>query len=116
MESGRDYVVFCQCSKVSQIKKKVTTADGVVALYGEPDTKEIVSSKQVMWHYTFLKTEHVTRSGVFALTVETTTGYKKELDILLQNDVVVNFTYVKVPIQSEKDNSGSQWSTGSGEM
>jgi hypothetical protein len=26
--------------------------------------------------------------------------------------VVVNFTYVKVPIQSEKDFSGSQWGGG----
>ncbi|HEX4262698.1 MAG TPA: hypothetical protein VH597_00045 [Verrucomicrobiae bacterium] len=106
--SGRNF----DETKVDQIKKKVTTADGVVALYGEPDTKEIVSSKQVMWHYTYLTTEHKTHSGIFVPTVETTTGYRKELDILLQNDVVVNLTYVKVPIQSEKDNSGSQWSNG----
>jgi outer membrane protein assembly factor BamE (lipoprotein component of BamABCDE complex) len=104
--SGRDF----DETKISQIKKRTTTADAIVALYGEPDTKQIVSDNQVMWHYTYLTTEHKTHSGMFIPTVDTTTGYKKNLDVLLQDDVVVNFTYVKVPIQSEHDNSGAVWS------
>lgn len=101
--SGRDF----DETKVSQIKKGVTMADGVIALYGEPDTKEILSANQVMWHYTYLTTEHKTHSGMFMPMVETTTGYRKELDLLLQDDIVVNLSYVKVPIQSEKDISGA---------
>lgn len=103
--TGRDF----DETKVSQIKKKVTSADGVVALYGEPDRKEIVSANQVMWHYTYLTEEHKTHSGMFSPVVEQTTGYKKNLDVLLQDDMVINFTYVKVPIQSEKSSSGGVW-------
>lgn len=106
--SGRDF----DQTKVSQIKKGVTTADGVVALLGEPDTKAIVSANQVMWHYTYMTIENQTHSGMFIPTVVTTTGYRKNLDILLQDDIVLNFTYVKVPIQSEKDNSGAVWTNG----
>ena len=36
---------------------------------------------------------------------EHTTGYKKQLDVLLENDLVINFTYVKVPIESRKETS-----------
>ena len=96
--TGRDF----DETKVSQIKKGVTTADGIVAIYGEPDKKEIVSANQVMWHYTYLTTEHKTHN--FS-SLETTTGYKKNLDILLQDDIVINFAYVKVPIESVKDSN-----------
>jgi outer membrane protein assembly factor BamE (lipoprotein component of BamABCDE complex) len=99
--TGRDF----DETKVSQIKKGVTTADGVVAIYGEPDRKEIVSANQVMWHYSYLSEQHKTHSGMFIPVVEHITGYKKNLDILLQDDTVINFTYVKVPIESEKESS-----------
>ena len=105
VKPGRDF----DETKVSQIKKGVTAADGIVTLYGEPDTKEIVSANQVMWHYTYLTEEHKTHSGMFLPVVERTTGYRKNLDILLQDDIVINFTYVKVPIQSEKESSGAVW-------
>lgn len=105
VKTGRDF----DETKVSQIKKGVTAADGIVTLYGEPDTKEIVSANQVMWHYTYLTEEHKTHSGMFLPVVERTTGYRKNLDILLQDDIVINFTYVKVPIQSEKESSGAVW-------
>jgi outer membrane protein assembly factor BamE (lipoprotein component of BamABCDE complex) len=101
--SGRDF----DETKVSQLQKGVTKADGVVTLYGEPDTKEIVSANQIMWHYTYLTQLHTTHSGMFMPTVEQVTGYKKNLDILLQDDTVINFAYVKVPIQSEKEMSGA---------
>lgn len=94
-------------SKISQIKKGITTADGIVALYGEPDSKVIVSTDQVMWHYTYRTEEHKIHSAMFSPVVEHITGYKKNLDILLQNDTVMNFTYVKVPIQSEKARSAN---------
>ena len=41
--------------------------------------------------------------GWFGAVVEHTTGYKKELDVLFENDLVINFTYVKVPIESQKE-------------
>jgi len=97
--TGRDF----DETKVSQIKKGATTADGIVALYGEPDRKEIVSTHEVMWHYTYSTEERKTHSAMFSPVVEHVTGYKKNLDILLQDDTVMNFTYVKVPIQSVKE-------------
>lgn len=105
VSTGRDF----DETKVGQIKKGATTAGGVVALYGEPDTKEIVSANQIMWHYTYLTEEHKIHSGLYQPEVEQTTGYRKNLDILLQDDLVINFAYVKVPIQSEKENSGVHW-------
>jgi outer membrane protein assembly factor BamE (lipoprotein component of BamABCDE complex) len=99
--TGRDF----DETKVTQIKKGVTTADGIVALYGEPDRKDIVSPQQVMWHYSYLTEEHKTRSAMFSPVVERTTGFKKNLDVLLENDIVINFTYVKVPIESQTETS-----------
>jgi outer membrane protein assembly factor BamE (lipoprotein component of BamABCDE complex) len=101
--TGRDF----DETKVNQIQKGVTQAKGVIVLYGEPDTKEIVSASQIMWHYTYLTQMLTTHSGMFMPTVELVTGYKKNLDILLQDDTVINFAYVKVPIQSEKQISGA---------
>jgi hypothetical protein len=99
LSSGRDF----DETKTAQIKKGVTTSDGIVALYGEPDRKQIVSSQQVMWHYSYLNEEHRTSPGFFGALSERTTGYKKELDLLLENDLVINFTCVKVPIQSQNE-------------
>jgi hypothetical protein len=62
-----------------------------------------VSPQQVMWHYSYLSEEHRTRPGWFGAVAEHTTGYKKELDILLENDLVINFTYVKVPIEKQEE-------------
>jgi hypothetical protein len=72
-------------TKTTHIKKDVTTADGIAALYGEPDHKQIVSPQQVMWHYSYLTEEHRTRPGWFGAVTEHTTGYKKELDVLLEH-------------------------------
>lgn len=104
MTNGRDF----DETKVNQIKKGVTTADGVVALYGEPDTKEILSANQIMWHYTYLTQVYEKHTGMFTPVVEQTTGYKKNLDILLQDDTVINYAYVKVPIQTQKEVSGAE--------
>ena len=99
LTTGRDF----DESKTAQIKKGVTTAAGVVALYGEPDQKQIVSPQQVMWHYSYLSKEERTTPGWFGAVTERTTGFKKELDVLLENDLVINFTYVKVPIESRQE-------------
>lgn len=90
-KEGRDF----DETKVSQITKLFTTANDVVKLYGDPDSKEIVSTNQVMWHYTYLNEVDTSHSGV-----EQTTGSKKNLDILFQDDIVINFSYVNAPIQS----------------
>ena len=97
--TGRDF----DDTKVSQIKKGVTKADDVVALYGEPDRKEIVSGTDVMWHYTYTSKVVKTHSAPFSSVKTTTSGFQKKLDVLLQNDVVINFTYVKTPIESENE-------------
>lgn len=52
-----------------------------------------------MWHYTYSTARDATHSYMGRPTVETKTGYKKELDILFQDDVLLNVTYLKVPIQ-----------------
>lgn len=104
--AGRDFGE----TKTSQIKKGVTKADDMVALYGEPDRKEIVSATDVMWHYTYTSKNTRTHSGMFSGTQVTVSGFQKKLDVLLQNDVVMNFTYVKTPIESENDISGTTMS------
>ena len=100
--SGRDF----DETKVNQVKKGVTKADDVVALYGEPDRKEILSGTDVMWHYTYTSKAVATHSAMFSSTKTTVSGFQKKLDVLLQNDVVINFTYVKTPIESENEVSG----------
>jgi len=104
--TGRDF----DEGKVNQIRKGVTTASAIAALYGEPDSKEILSANDVMWHYTYVNEEHKTRSAPFTATVTQTSGYRKRLDILLRDDVVLNFTYVKAPIQAQAESSGAVWS------
>ncbi len=104
--TGRDF----DETKISQIKKGATKADDVVALYGEPDRKEIFSTTDVMWHYTYTSKATRTHTAMFSGTEVTVTGFQKKLDVLLQNDVVMNFTYVKTPIESENDFSGATMS------
>jgi outer membrane protein assembly factor BamE (lipoprotein component of BamABCDE complex) len=101
--TGRDF----DETKVNQIKKGVTKADDVVALYGEPDRKEIVSGTDVMWHYTYTSKVVKTHTAMYSPTKTTVSGFQKKLDLLLQNDVVINFTYVKTPIESENEVSGA---------
>lgn len=89
-------------SKISHIKKGLTTADQVVALFGEPESKEIVSPTQVLWHYDYRTISKTDTGNPFVSDVEETTGYEKKLDLLMQNDVVLNFSYVQAPIHSQK--------------
>lgn len=110
-------VVLCGCSiapitktigrdfdetKVSQIKKGVTTADGVLTLLGEPNTKQFLSTNQVMWHYTYRNEVKTDEFHWVAPIVERTSGVNKNLDLLLQDGIVINFAYAKAPIWLEE--------------
>lgn len=94
-------------ANVNQIKKGVTTADQVVSLFGEPNEKEILSPDQIMWHYNYQSvTNSVTRDGWYPVISQEmgnkTEGFDQKLDILLQNDIVINFSSVKAPIEIER--------------
>ncbi|HUA64945.1 MAG TPA: hypothetical protein VME24_03795 [Alphaproteobacteria bacterium] len=90
-------------TKIGQIQKGKTTADQIVSLFGEPRSEDIVSPNQILWRYRYQSTTFVdTYDQINGAAVKQISGYEKKLEILMQDDVVVNFSYVNAPINDVK--------------
>jgi outer membrane protein assembly factor BamE (lipoprotein component of BamABCDE complex) len=93
---GRDF----DSSQVSQIVKGKTTSDEILKMFGTPNEKQPEMEDAERWSYYYVTaTNHVHNVFVFK---EEITGYKKTLNILLNNDkIVVNFTLDEGPLDKQ---------------
>lgn len=82
--------------KVANIEKGATTAEQLKTWFGEPYSKTPISATQTKWMYIHTKGSTKVQSYLVTAKVETT-GTQKTLDLLLENDVVVNYTFSEGP-------------------
>ena len=95
---GRDF----DTSKVKDIQKGKTTTQEIVQWFGQPYAKRIVSTNQIGWLYSWRQsTLTVTRSANSTKGRES--GYKKRLELLISDDVVLNYTFDEGPFESDGD-------------
>ena len=90
--AGRD---FPSASVTSITKCKTTTSD-LKSLFGEPYAKSAISETDEKWIYTQANGSAHAQSIVVTMKV-TTTGTQKTLDVLIRNDVVINYTFSEGP-------------------
>lgn len=90
--AGRD---FSSANIASITKGKTTTAE-LKSLFGEPYAKSPVSETDEKWVYTYTNGSAHAQSYVVTMKV-TTTGIQKTLDVLIRNDVVINYTFSEGP-------------------
>ncbi|KOX99892.1 hypothetical protein [Pseudomonas nunensis] len=90
--AGRD---FPSTSVASITKGKTTTAE-LKSMFGEPYAKSAVSETDEKWIYTYTNGSAHAQSYVVTMKV-TTTGTQKTLDVLIRNDVVINYTFSEGP-------------------
>jgi outer membrane protein assembly factor BamE (lipoprotein component of BamABCDE complex) len=95
--AGRDF----DSTKASQIVNGKTTSDEIVTMFGTPYSKQPETDGGERWIYSYVNaTAHA--EGVFVMHV-TTTGTKKNLNILFNKDkIVVNFLLDEGPIDPQK--------------
>jgi outer membrane protein assembly factor BamE (lipoprotein component of BamABCDE complex) len=93
---GRDF----DSSKVKDILKGKTTTQEIVQWFGQPFAKKVVSADQVGWLYAWRQST-VTLQGTRHDVKGKQTGYKKRLELLISNDVVLNFSFEEGPFESD---------------
>ena len=79
---------------VAKIVKDKTTSAQLVQLFGEPYTKSVISSNEEKWIYMHTSGTSSAQSYVFTMDVKTT-GTQKTLDILLKDEVVINYAFTE---------------------
>jgi len=84
-------------SNVKNIVKGETTSAELITLFGEPYTKTVISAEEQKWMYMHTSGTSTAQSYVFTMDVKTT-GQQKTLDILLKNDVVINYAFTEGPV------------------
>jgi len=90
--NGRDF----PSANVPSIVKGKTTATDLKTLFGEPFAKSPVNETDEKWVYTYSNGSAHAQSYVVTMKV-TTTGTQKTLDVLMRNDVVINYTFTEGP-------------------
>ncbi|MFU0837255.1 MAG: Outer membrane protein assembly factor BamE [Pseudomonas fragi] len=93
--AGRDF----PSASVASITKGKTTTTELKSLFGEPYAKSAVSETDEKWIYTYTNGSAHAQSYVVTMKV-TTTGTQKTLDVLIRNDVVINYTFSEAPLQA----------------
>ncbi|MNF80076.1 hypothetical protein [Pseudomonas sp. BF-B-30] len=90
--AGRDF----SSENVTRLEKGKTTTTELKSLFGEPYTKSAVSETDEKWIYTYTNGSAHAQSYIVTMKV-TTTGTQKTLDVLIRNDVVINYTFSEGP-------------------
>ncbi|WP_423186774.1 outer membrane protein assembly factor BamE domain-containing protein [Alishewanella sp. d11] len=88
---------------VAKIENGKTTKQELISLFGEPYTKTPLSSTQEKWIYTYINTTAKAQSYVVTMKVDST-GIQQTLDLLIENGVVLNHTFVNGEIPKIKTN------------
>lgn len=81
-------------ANVTQIVKGKTTGEELIALFGEPYSKTVLSASDSKWIYMYSEGTTKAQSYILSMDVQTT-GTQKMLDVLISNGVVVNFAYTE---------------------
>jgi outer membrane protein assembly factor BamE (lipoprotein component of BamABCDE complex) len=98
---GRDF----DNTKVAEIKKGVTTTSELIAMFGQPFSKSVKSADEEEWTFSWAKATSKMTMGWGANNVKTI-GYKKNLNVLIRGDLVINYTYDEGPFeQSTREGS-----------
>ncbi|AUB75483.1 hypothetical protein B195_011760 [Pseudomonas sp. Lz4W] len=90
--AGRDF----SSTNVASITKGMTTTAELKSLFGEPYAKSAVSETDEKWIYTYTNGSAHAQSYIVTMKV-TTRGTQKTLDVLIRNDVVINYTFSEGP-------------------
>ncbi len=94
--AGRDF----DGTKVADIQKGVTTTKQLIAMFGEPYSKQVHSAEEVEWVYSWATATAKATSAFVSSSVKTK-GYEKTLKLLIKDDVVVNYTYLEGPFERD---------------
>lgn len=86
--------------QVQKIVKGTTTKQQLVTLFGQPYSKAVIGANSEKWLYQYTNVKSDAQSLIFTAKVQTQ-GMQKVLDILLENDVVTNFTYSERPLGNQ---------------
>ena len=83
--------------QVNNIVKGETTTEQLVSWFGQPYSKIVISENETKWMYVHTKGEAKMQS--YLVTAKyTSSGTQKTLDILVKNNIVVNYTFTSGPI------------------
>ncbi len=82
---------------VSKIEKGKTTTKELVAMFGQPFMKSVISKISEKWVYSYSTGTASAQSHIVTTKVETT-GMQNMLDILVENGVVSNYTFTEGPM------------------
>lgn len=90
-ESGSQISV----ENVNRIVKGKTTEAELISMFGQPFSKTVISATETKWIYT----HNAVSASAQAFTMKTTSNAEMTtLDILLKDDIVVNYAYTKAPL------------------
>jgi outer membrane protein assembly factor BamE (lipoprotein component of BamABCDE complex) len=93
--AGRDF----DDSKVSLIVKGKTTTADLIAMFGQPYSKRPQGDDDQIWTYSYADATAHAQAGPFGVRNVDTTGYKKNLFIIIKSDNTVrNFTLDEGPL------------------
>jgi len=93
---GRDF----DATKISEITKGKTSANELSAMLGLPFRKTVKSESDIEWVYSWVQFTRRVEPGWSAGNTHVV-GNKKELIVLLRNDIIVNFAYDAAPFEQE---------------
>lgn len=82
---------------VKEIEHGKTTKADLLALFGEPFSKTPLTSTQEKWIYTYVNTTAKAQSYIVTMKVDSQSE-QQTLDIIIEDGVVVNHTFVNRPI------------------
>lgn len=83
---------------VTKIEHGKTTKADLVALFGEPYAKMPLTATQEKWVYTYVNTTAKAQSYIVSMKVDSQ-GIQQTLDLIIEEGIVVNHTFVNGPIQ-----------------
>jgi outer membrane protein assembly factor BamE (lipoprotein component of BamABCDE complex) len=93
---GRDF----DSSKVKEIQKNKTTTEEITQWFGQPYATKIISTNQIGWLYSWRKST-VTVDRLRHAAKGKETGYRKRLELLISDGIVVNYTFEEGPFDAE---------------
>lgn len=88
---------------VEKIEHGKTTKQDLISMFGEPFSKTPLNATQEKWIYTYIQSSAKAQSYVISMKVESQ-GTQQTLDLIIENGVVVNHTFVNGPLQQVQVN------------